>query len=218
MMRANLRLDNSVTVVDFCRQCCHAADMRGIGASRRHHHRGAVADEVRRLRRGHGWSQRQLGDKLGVDARQVARLEASQVPVTLELLDELARAFDIWPIHLVASALSSGLEEGLDNQEWLMRVARAEYQSVFGTSLRRPAIRRIVELAVDLPAKDLEILDQVAIGLYVNRAVTFGDVEFYSPKLQRILADGYGLFRPVREMAPATDWKTRRRLRPRRAP
>lgn len=69
--------------------------LHGEGGSGLEGFRKDLSDRVQRLRKERGWSQAQLGERLGKSKTQVFRLEGQQVPTTLGVIEELAAAFDL---------------------------------------------------------------------------------------------------------------------------
>ena len=63
--------------------------------------RELVAKNVRRLRRRHGWTQRQLAERLQCHKQTVWAIEAGRQGISDRLMDDLARTFDVDYYELV---------------------------------------------------------------------------------------------------------------------
>jgi transcriptional regulator with XRE-family HTH domain len=136
--------------------------MAGLGEARRSYHRAAVANKIRNLRRLKSWSQEELAERLGVNRRQVVRLESQQVPVTLEVAEALARAFGVLSVVFMFSAVKDN-EGDIDvDSGWARRVAEQEFRNLFGGAVERPRVRWLIESAILLPDKEVELLGRVA--------------------------------------------------------
>ncbi len=151
--------------MDFQRQFCHHNGVAGLGEDRRVYHRRAVADTIRRLRKEKGWNQEELADRLHTDRRQVARLEAAQVPVTLELIEALGIVFQTFSVFFMTSLAGSGPVDMDAIQGLASRIAVDEMRRRFGASLDRSAIETIVRNAEMLDDEQLWVLLIVADAL-----------------------------------------------------
>jgi len=134
----------------------------GLGERRRAYHRGAVADKLRELRRENGWSQEDLADRLGVDRRQVVRLETRRAPVTLEVVEALARAFGVLSIVFMFSVSEDNALGPHFDSDWVHRVAEAEFRNLFGAAVERPGVSWLIHTAMSLPDEDLDLVGHVA--------------------------------------------------------
>lgn len=60
--------------------------------------RQLLAANVRRLRIEREWSQEQLGERASLSQGYVSEVESARRKPTIDVLDQLARAFDL-PVH-----------------------------------------------------------------------------------------------------------------------
>jgi len=68
------------------------------------HEEGAamlLGDRVRELRKEHGWSQGELGERIGTDAGRISRYEGGRITPSLEALVRLADALGVTADYLV---------------------------------------------------------------------------------------------------------------------
>ena len=60
-----------------------------------------LGDRVRDLRKDHGWSQGELGTKIGTDAGRISRYEGGKITPSLEALVRLADVLEVSTDYLV---------------------------------------------------------------------------------------------------------------------
>ena len=60
-----------------------------------------LGERIKTLRTEHGWSQGELADKVGTDARQISRYENSRITPSVDVLGRIAEALDVSLDHLV---------------------------------------------------------------------------------------------------------------------
>jgi transcriptional regulator with XRE-family HTH domain len=152
----------------------------GLGEPRRDYHRRAVADKLRELRRRNGWNQDELAYRLGVDRRQVVRLETRRVPVTLEVVEALARAFGELSITFMWSVVD---DEDVDvniDQGCVGRFAKEEFRHLFGAAAERPGVTWLMHTAMDLPDDELAVVGQVADAFLKARSVADSEIDEHS--------------------------------------
>jgi transcriptional regulator with XRE-family HTH domain len=152
----------------------------GLGEPRREYHRRAVADKLRELRGRNGWTQEDLADQLGIDRRQVVRLETRRVPVTLEIVEALARAFGELSITFMWSVMD---DEDVDvnvAEGWVRRFAKEEFRHLFGAAAERPGVTSLMHTAMDLTDDDLTVVGQVADAFNKARALTDSEADEHS--------------------------------------
>jgi transcriptional regulator with XRE-family HTH domain len=139
-----------------------------IGSARKTHHRKALADQVRRQRVRVNWTQDDLADRLGVDRRQVDRLEQGKASTGLEVIEALAEAFGITSLAFVYSTVSPELNlsapSALDASA-LAQFSRAEIAERYQLSLSRPGLAELVEDASALPDQKLNAAKQFCAAL-----------------------------------------------------
>jgi transcriptional regulator with XRE-family HTH domain len=60
-----------------------------------------LGERIKELRKEVGWSQGELADKVGTDARQISRYENGRITPSLDVLARIAEALNISIDHLV---------------------------------------------------------------------------------------------------------------------
>lgn len=60
-----------------------------------------LGDRIKELRTQAGWSQGQLAERVGTDARQISRYENARITPSLDVLARIAQALDVSLDHLV---------------------------------------------------------------------------------------------------------------------
>lgn len=60
-----------------------------------------IGERIRQLRKEHGWSQAELGQKIGTDAGRISRYEGGRITPSLDAAIRLAQVFDVSVDHLV---------------------------------------------------------------------------------------------------------------------
>ena len=60
-----------------------------------------LSDRIRQLRKEHGWSQAELGAKIGTDPGRISRYEAGRITPSADALVRLAQTFNISLDHLL---------------------------------------------------------------------------------------------------------------------
>jgi transcriptional regulator with XRE-family HTH domain len=98
-----------------------------------------LGDRVRLLRKEHGWSQGDLGTRIGTDAGRISRYEAGKITPSLEALVRLADVLEVSVDYLVRED--------------------APRRSLEGHNLGKLG-DRLADLA-ELPEADQEIIGQV---------------------------------------------------------
>jgi transcriptional regulator with XRE-family HTH domain len=81
--------------------------------------------KLKNLRQSKGWSQGQLGQKIGVDGNRISRYERGALWPSLDLMVGLAKAFDISVDYLVRSDKDMAVSK-LRNQELLRRIEQLD--------------------------------------------------------------------------------------------
>lgn len=61
----------------------------------------ALGDRIRQLRKEAGWSQAELGDKIGTDSQRVNRYETGKITPSLDAIVRIAQALNISIDHLL---------------------------------------------------------------------------------------------------------------------
>jgi transcriptional regulator with XRE-family HTH domain len=139
----------------------HNRPMAGMATDRRLALRRHVGRRIRDLRRGEGWTQEKLAEKLEIDRRQLFRLEQAQAAVTLEVLEAVAGAFRVPLFSLIYSVVESDVQDDIRLPSGA-QIAREEYAKVFGTAMARPDVALIAQTVGLLSDDDLSLLAQLA--------------------------------------------------------
>jgi transcriptional regulator with XRE-family HTH domain len=61
----------------------------------------ALGDRIRQLRKEAGWSQAELGDKIGTDSQRVSRYETGKITPSLDAIVRMAQALNVSIDHLL---------------------------------------------------------------------------------------------------------------------
>jgi transcriptional regulator with XRE-family HTH domain len=61
----------------------------------------ALGERLRQLRKEAGWSQAELGDKIGTDSQRVSRYETGKITPSLDAIVRIAEALNISIDHLL---------------------------------------------------------------------------------------------------------------------
>jgi transcriptional regulator with XRE-family HTH domain len=61
----------------------------------------ALGDRIRQLRKEAGWSQAELGDKIGTDSQRVSRYETGKITPSLDAIVRIAQALNVSIDHLL---------------------------------------------------------------------------------------------------------------------
>lgn len=185
--------------------------MAGLGEARRKYHRESVAYTLRELRGQKGWSQEELADRLGIDRRQVVRLESGRAPVTLEVVEALARVFGVLSMFFMTSALEDKGAKIPQDGGFVQRLAEKEYGNLIGSALDRPAMAYLMHTAVALTDDHLNAVGDVADAFLQAQIVARADLEEYSFILEAMFPNG----RPDRSKARARRAGVPRTTKPR---
>jgi transcriptional regulator with XRE-family HTH domain len=151
--------------------------MAGMATDRRLALRRHVARRIRDLRRGEGWTQDKLAEKLEIDRRQLFRLEQAQAAVTLEVLEAVAGAFRVPLFSLIYSVVESDVQG--DEVQILSgaQIAGEEYAKVFGAAMARPDVALIAQTVGLLSDDDLTLLAQLTEKVWRAKLVDDGILE-----------------------------------------
>jgi len=74
-----------------------------------------LGDRLKELRTQAGWSQGQLAERVGTDARQISRYENSRITPSLDVLARIAEALDTSLDHLVFDDIPRRALRAADN-------------------------------------------------------------------------------------------------------
>lgn len=115
--------------------------------------------KIARLRKERGWSQSELGERVGVHIAHLSRLENGKSQPSVELLQKLARVFEVTMDYLVdeeaeelapVSVKDKSLAERLDLLEQLDETDRQTVINVIDSMLTKKKMLDV--LAVGKPA------------------------------------------------------------------
>ncbi len=81
--------------------------------------------KLKNLRQSKGWSQGQLGQKIGVDGNRISRYERAALWPSLDLMVGLAKAFDVSVDYLARSDKDLAISK-LRNQELVRRIEQLD--------------------------------------------------------------------------------------------
>jgi transcriptional regulator with XRE-family HTH domain len=81
-----------------------------------------LAENIKRLRKEKGWSQGELGEKIGCHLSHVNRIETGKYTPSLETVINIARAFEVPLDYLVNSADGSLEEVRIEDQTLANRI------------------------------------------------------------------------------------------------
>jgi transcriptional regulator with XRE-family HTH domain len=130
-----------------------------IGEARRQFHRKAFSRTVREERLRAGKTQGDLAEDLGVDDRQVVRLEKGEVPPTLEVIEAVAEALGVPTLVFFHSTLQPA---DPTNVEAVSRWAQREIKARFQAARDREEVADLVREVAALPNEDLAHVRAVA--------------------------------------------------------
>lgn len=165
-----------------------------------------MADKLRELRGRNGWTQEDLADRLGIDRRQVVRLETRRVPVTLEVVEALAQAFGELSITFMWSVMDDENADVDVDEGWVRRFVKEEFRHLFGAAAERPGVTSLMHTAMDLTDHDLTVVGQVADAFNRARALTDSEADEHS-LLSRSM---FAAVRDVEAMKPRAKGRVRR--------
>lgn len=74
-----------------------------------------LGDRIKELRTQAGWSQGQLAERVGTDARQISRYENSRITPSLDVLARIAETLDTSLDHLVFDDIPRRPLHAVDN-------------------------------------------------------------------------------------------------------
>ncbi len=60
-----------------------------------------LGERIKQLRKEHGWSQAELGERLGTDSQRVSRYENERITPSIDMLVRLAQTLDVSVDYLV---------------------------------------------------------------------------------------------------------------------
>jgi transcriptional regulator with XRE-family HTH domain len=73
--------------------------------------RDILAVNVRRMREAREWSQEELADRAGVDRTYISSIERRKYAVSIEVVDRLARQFNVEAADLLRRPTAAGGEK-----------------------------------------------------------------------------------------------------------
>lgn len=115
-----------------------------------------IGERIKTLRKEHGWSQGELADKAGADARQVSRYENGRITPSLDAAMRLAEAFNVSLDYLTFDDIPRRALHAADNALGDRLAAVAELDDTDLSALRNVidglvAKRRLRLLASNTP-------------------------------------------------------------------
>ena len=81
-----------------------------------------LADNLKRLRKKHGWSQTQLAEQIGSHLSHVNRIETGKYNPSLDVVQKLASVFDVSIDYLVSDTEEDFKEVRIEDKSLLERV------------------------------------------------------------------------------------------------
>jgi transcriptional regulator with XRE-family HTH domain len=147
-----------------------------------------LGDKVRELREARGWTQTQLGERIGEVLRELephradvywtrsmamSRLERGVLAVPLELIDVLSKAFEVDPLTLIEPAFTKAPRdaeqlERLRREQFTSKLDRL-YRSRLGGSLGNRAVLALSVTLLTWPAAEVEVIVRLLERLVVGR-------------------------------------------------
>jgi transcriptional regulator with XRE-family HTH domain len=85
-----------------------------------------LADNLKRLRKKHGWSQTQLAKQIGSHLSHVNRIETGKYNPSLEVVQKLAAVFDVSIDYLVSNSEEDFKEVRVEDKSLIERVKLIE--------------------------------------------------------------------------------------------
>lgn len=137
--------------------------------ARRLAYQKALGDTVRKLRNKRHLTQTQLAKLLGYEtARQVARMEAGGVPVTLDLIEDLSSALGCGPEPFLAPLFPEpkAAMDSADVEKRLLQLALDNRDREYTRALSRQNVRRVAVATATLPDAQVESVFDHADGLH----------------------------------------------------
>jgi transcriptional regulator with XRE-family HTH domain len=126
-----------------------------------------------------GVSQEDLADRLGIDRRQVVRLEAGQAEITLEVIEALASAFQVDVLPFLQSL--RGFSESIPIEQWRARMQNAlvaEFEADYNAAVfERPEVMRLIHILTFLPIDKVHLLHELAAALLHQKRYPEGVME-----------------------------------------
>ena len=109
-----------------------------------------VGERIRKLRRAKDWTQKELGERVGIDQKNISQYESGRLQPNRKTLQRFAHAFDIRPEELLA-------EEPADP---IIAIDDAELLSIFReVSKLQEADRNRLKWMLSLAVRQLRIQD-----------------------------------------------------------
>ena len=81
-----------------------------------------LADNLKRLRKKHGWSQTQLAEQIGSHLSHINRIETGKYNPSLDVVQKLAAVFDVSIDYLVSNTEEDFKEVRIEDKSLLERV------------------------------------------------------------------------------------------------
>ncbi len=100
--------------------------------------------------------------------------------MTLEVVEAIARAFEVMSLIFMASALEDKDAEVPEDSGFLKRFAERELGNLIGSKLDGPGMTWLIDAAVVLTDEHLDMVGQVADAFLQAQVVAQADLEEYS--------------------------------------
>lgn len=97
-----------------------------------------MAETIKRLRKKHGMTQRDLAREVGSDASHISRIESGTHGITLEMLDKLGNALGVYSYELLEHVPVDGMaiEDKVKKLESLPELKRKMVEQMIDAFLR----------------------------------------------------------------------------------
>lgn len=82
----------------------------------------SLADNIKRMRKKHGWSQTQLAEKIGSHLSHINRIETGKYNPSLDVVQKLATVFDVTIDYLVSDTDEDFKEVRIEDKNLMERV------------------------------------------------------------------------------------------------
>jgi transcriptional regulator with XRE-family HTH domain len=103
-----------------------------------------LAEKIKLLRKEKGWSQYQLGEKVGVHGKHVSKWENDKFVPNLEAVRKLARLFEVSTDYLLFDDVPRGNQVSLHDPEMLEQFEKVEKLN----SEDKEAVKRIIQAMI----------------------------------------------------------------------
>jgi len=182
-----------------------------------------IGEKVRSLRDERGWTQAQTAERLGEVLQElephradvywtrpmaISRLERGTLAVPLELIEVLARTFDVDPLVIVEPAFSRApraaeVIEAERRQEFTQRLDRV-YEQRLMSGPGRDALKLLIELVLTWPAEEIDAfgrtLNRLVVGRRAEELFPVESTAEWAERLRRLLDQQWRVSKLVDEI------------------